>query len=416
MGFFAADGMILGVVMKRRASKTLCVIAALALLASFPTPGSAAKSYSSGGGHSYSSSSHSSSSSSSGGSHSSSASPSHGSSGSSTHSSSSSTTRSSSTSTGGSGGSTSSGGGKTFSSGGGKSYSSGSSGGDSDRKSYTSGKSYSSGSSSSSHTFSPDSIPDAEPKPMAVRRTSASAPSSSGFGFDSAAARARREETSKADLTQFRQSQSPPASTETPRSVPTAQDFPRSSPPTPVPVSSSTPNPSYRVSPPPLPASTRRTYTSYVPAPVVIETRPTRIYNVFNPYRSRPIVVYQDHYNSFFWWWLLDRSLDERAYWAYHHRYDMDPARYQTLMATDQQLESRVTALEAQQVARDPNYVPSGLDRDLMYSDRYVTHSYSNRPTRAGAAAFWVLVVPTAAGVCALFIWLVWFKRWQTVS
>jgi len=174
------------------------------------------------------------------------------------------------------------------------------------------------------------------------------------------------------------------------------------------------PGSSYRVSPPPLPVSGRRTSTVYVPDTVVIQSRPTRIYDIFNPYRSRPVVVYQDPYNSFFWWWLLDRSLDERAYWAYHHRHDMDPARYQTLLATDQQLESRVASLEAQQIVRDPGYVPTGLDRDLMYTDRYVTHSYANRPTRAGTAAFWVLVVPAAAGVSALFIWLVWFKRWPT--
>ena len=56
--------------------------------------------------------------------------------------------------------------------------------------------------------------------------------------------------------------------------------------------------------------------------------------------------------------------------WAYHHRYDMDPARYQALVAQDQQLEARVEQLEAQQAPRDPNYAPPGVDRDLMYSDQ----------------------------------------------
>jgi hypothetical protein len=156
--------------------------------------------------------------------------------------------------------------------------------------------------------------------------------------------------------------------------------------------------------------------TAYVPDSATVSSRSVRIYNVFNPYRSRPVVVYRDPYNSFFWWWLLDRSLDDRAYWAYHHRYDMDPARYQALVATDQQLETRLEQLEAQPVPRDPNYVPPGLDRDLMYSDRYVGQAYSNRPTLAGFIAFWALAVPTAAAVCALFIWLVWFKRWQTAT
>ncbi len=73
------------------------------------------------------------------------------------------------------------------------------------------------------------------------------------------------------------------------------------------------------------------------------------------PTTSRPVVIYHDPYNSLFWWWLLDRSLDDRAWWAYHHRYDMDPARYQALVAQDQQLEARVEQLEAQQAPRDPS-------------------------------------------------------------
>jgi hypothetical protein len=141
-----------------------------------------------------------------------------------------------------------------------------------------------------------------------------------------------------------------------------------------------------------------------------------RIYNVFNSYSTRPWVTYHDPYNSFFWWWLLDRALDDRAWWAYHHRYDMDPARYEALVATDAQLQARVAQLEAQQVARDPNYVPPGLDRDLMYSDQYVNRARSNRPTTGGAVAFWVFGVPLALGFCAFFIWLIWFKRWQTAT
>jgi hypothetical protein len=94
----------------------------------------------------------------------------------------------------------------------------------------------------------------------------------------------------------------------------------------------------------------------------------------------------------------------------------MDPARYQALVATDQQLETRVEQLEAQQAPRDPNYVPPGVDRDLMYSDHYVAQSYSNRPTASGVFAFWLLAVPTALGVTGFFIWLIWFKRWQTAT
>jgi hypothetical protein len=129
------------------------------------------------------------------------------------------------------------------------------------------------------------------------------------------------------------------------------------------------------------------------------------------------VVVYHDPYSSFFWWWLLDRSIDDQAWWAYHHRYDMDPARYQALLANNQQLEARVAQLEAQQtVQRDPTYTPTNLDRDLMYSDQYVNQSYSNRNTAGNRVAFWVFAVPTAIGCCWFFIWLIWFKRWQTAT
>jgi hypothetical protein len=149
----------------------------------------------------------------------------------------------------------------------------------------------------------------------------------------------------------------------------------------------------------------------YVPDVTIFSTRRARTYSVFSSYSYRPVVVYHDPYSSLFWWWLLDRSIDDRAWWAYHHRYDMDPSRYQALLATDQQLEARVEQLEAQQPARDPAYTPAGVDRDLMYSDQYVTHAYSNRPTNSGRLAFWGLAA-AAVGVSAFFIWLIWFKRW----
>jgi hypothetical protein len=220
--------------------------------------------------------------------------------------------------------------------------------------------------------------------------------------FDSAAAHARREQASKETFTQFKESQSP---------TPKAADLgaTRSEP-----APSSTA--SYRGQPPPLPSSSRSSRTVYIPDPQVLTTRPVRTYNVFNPYYTRPVVVYRDPYSSLFWWWLLDRSLDERAYWAYHHRNDMDPWRYQALLDNDRQLETRVTQLEAQQAPRDPNYTPPGLDQDLMYSDQHVARVYNNRPTAFGTVAFWVLGVPLVLGFTFFFIWLIWFKRWQTAT
>ena len=83
-----------------------------------------------------------------------------------------------------------------------------------------------------------------------------------------------------------------------------------------------------------------------MPDYTVIRTRPSRINIYFGSYAYRPWIYYNDPYSSLFWWWLLDRSIDEQAYWAYHHRYDMDPGRYDALMASNQQLQNRVSQLE----------------------------------------------------------------------
>jgi hypothetical protein len=430
MGLQPVSGMISLIrVVKHPMRRVICLLAA-ALLADGSSLNSTAKSYSSGGGRSYSSHSSSSSSShrsSSGGSRSVSSSGTRTSSSGGSRSSGGTSPRSSSVSSSSSGSRSASpagsgGGGRvttasqksssskssspSFSSSGGKSYSSSSTASDSSRHSYTSGKSYTSG---AGHTFTSTATADRRPKPTPAARTSQSEPGSTGFTFDQAAARVRKEEASKVKFTQYKESQLPPpvAPTEAPPPV-ALSDTVR-----PVPDTTS-----YRVQPPPLPvpAGGSDRPAVYVPAPDTLASRPERSYHVFNPYASRPVVIYRDRYDSLFWWWLLDRSLEDRARWAYHHHYEMDPARYQALVTSDQQLEARVAQLEAEQAPRDTAYVPDGIDRDLMYSDHYVQRAYSNRPTASGVFAFWLLAVPTALAVTAFFIWLIWFKRWQTAS
>jgi hypothetical protein len=287
--------------------------------------------------------------------------------------------------------------GKSFESSSGKSYSSGSAWGDNGRRSYTSGKSYSSG---SGNIFTSSSRNDSSARVSKPAVADNAASRASQVTFDTAAARARKEEGSQSKFREYKEAQRAPAAA--PSEAPRAASG----------------EPSYRVQPPPPPVSAGGSYRSggYVPDAGTLSSRSVRVYHVFNPYRSRPTVIYRDPYDSLFWWWLLDRSLEDRAYWAYHHRYDMDPARYQALVATDSQLEARVEQLEAQQAPRERNYAPAGLDRDLMYSDRYVAHTYSNRPTGVGVVTFWVLAIPLALAVSAFFIWLIWFKRWQTAT
>src|ERR1043166_1502603 len=288
--------------------KQFGVLISVLLLAGFSANAGPGHSYSSGGGHSYSSHSSSSHSSSSGGSHSYSSGGGR----------SSSPSRSSS-----SGGSS-----KSFTSSSGKSYGASSKSANDGRHGYTSTKSYSSG----DHTFASSNSkgsPSSPGQPPRDTRPSSSGPApsdargpaksgSSDFTFDSAAARARKEQARKEEFPRFKENQASSASSARPGA-----------------------GSSYSAKPPPVPASDNYGYkrTVYVPNTVVIQTRPRRIYDFYSPYWSRPVIYYHDPYNSFFWWWLLDRTLDEQAYWAYHHRYDMDPARYEALLARDQQLE-----------------------------------------------------------------------------
>jgi hypothetical protein len=147
-----------------------------------------------------------------------------------------------------------------------------------------------------------------------------------------------------------------------------------------------------------------------------------RVY--FEPYYSRPIIVYHDPYNSFFWWWLLDRDREQRALWAYHHQAVMDQARYQELLARDRALEARVRELEASKLPRDPTYTPPGIDPDLVYTDDYVDAAINPQPPPVVAQAPRQTAYPrhhsgmillTTLGVLLLVgfvVWIVFFKRW----
>ena len=283
----------------------------------------------------------------------------------------------------------SSGGGRSFSGGGTKSYSGGSgksygSGGSAPR-SYNSGKSYSSGGN-----------------PPPVNRSSPALPakSPSGPAFDPAASRATKEQTSKQNYATYQHENAPrPANGAGGNGVPPV-----------IPRGAGNGNGGGGYS---------RTTTTYHHTTVYVDhtiytTRPYRLRSYYEPYYSRPVIIYHDPYSSFFWWWLLDRSIEEQALWAYHHRADMDAARYQALLNSNAQLEGRIHQLEAQQVAPNPQYSPTGLDQDLMYDDQTVNRAYAARPTQNGQAAFWLVMVPAAVGVTWLLGWLVFFKRWQT--
>ena len=117
--------------------------------------------------------------------------------------------------------------------------------------------------------------------------------------------------------------------------------------------------------------------------------RSTRINTTFNNYTVMPMptVVYHDNYNMFFWLWLLDRSADDRAAWAYHHQADLDAKRMEELRRKDAELDARMKRLEGQ--PKNANYSPKGIDEDLMYTDQYVDAVYNPAPKHYESSGDW---------------------------
>lgn len=147
--------------------------------------------------------------------------------------------------------------------------------------------------------------------------------------------------------------------------------------------------------------------------------RQLRQQQIYHDYTARPVVVYHDPYSSMFWWYLLDRSLDDRALWAYHHRQDMDAARYQEMLAKDARLEARIRELERQNLTKDPNFTLKGMDPDLQYTDGYVDAAYNPTPISSspsgpscGSVVVVLLWIALAGAVIAGICWLFFVKRW----
>lgn len=153
-------------------------------------------------------------------------------------------------------------------------------------------------------------------------------------------------------------------------------------------------------------------------------TRETRIHDFYGPrYVGMTPVYYSDPFGPFFWLWLMDRSLDDRAHWAYHHRHQMDDARYRDMVAKDAQLEARIRQLEQQGVKRDQNYVPAAMadNPDLMYNDDFVRASYNPVPAPApaqtssssssGVSGWTVLLWIVVIGGVVFVIWFIFVRK-----
>jgi hypothetical protein len=139
----------------------------------------------------------------------------------------------------------------------------------------------------------------------------------------------------------------------------------------------------------------------------VYSTRTTRQQNTFQGYYKAqpPTVVYRDtSWNPFFWMWLLDHSANQ-AEWVYHHKDQISDERYKELLAKNKDLEAQVKALDDKKIAKDPNFAPSGVDKDLMYSDDYVKDVQKKD---SGSGLLWLLLLIPIIGAG---VWFVFFRK-----
>lgn len=177
---------------------------------------------------------------------------------------------------------------------------------------------------------------------------------------------------------------------------------------------------------------TKQVQDTYTQHPEKWVTRKDRVDATYGNYYNRPppttTVVYHDRmdYNPWFWMWLADRSVNDRADWYYHHRSDIDEQRYKDVLAKDAQLEARIKELETKKVPRDPSYVPPGMDADVQYDDDFCDGVFNPEPkphtsTPVNWGGFfhglWVVVKWIVGIILVLALiygvyWLVFEYRW----
>lgn len=85
----------------------------------------------------------------------------------------------------------------------------------------------------------------------------------------------------------------------------------------------------------------------------------------------------------------------------------MDDARYNELVAKNAQLAEELKTLESQQLARDPNYVPAGVDPDLMYSDDAAKQDKEEPGFAWGTFFLWTLGLSFAG----ILVWMIFFRK-----
>lgn len=77
-------------------------------------------------------------------------------------------------------------------------------------------------------------------------------------------------------------------------------------------------------------------------------------------------VHYKDYYSHYFWNWIKQQPVQQKALWAYHHKPYMDPDRY-TEFVRDTKVKNMIQDMMQANVAMDPLYNPPGINKELIY-------------------------------------------------
>ena len=168
-------------------------------------------------------------------------------------------------------------------------------------------------------------------------------------------------------------------------------------------------------------------------SPAVTSIRKTTTINNYHNYDSRASVFYgnsyyhpqpyNDYFSPFIMGWILSDALNshQRALWVYHHRdsgnsdYNISDERYAELLRKDATLQAELDKIKAQNISKDPSYVPPQLgeeNTDLMYDKKFVDGAYN--PTDDEPSVTWhgFLMFLKWTAIIIVFFVLILFLFW----
>ena len=149
-------------------------------------------------------------------------------------------------------------------------------------------------------------------------------------------------------------------------------------------------------------------------------TYDNRASTFYGGYYGSPM-YYHDPFSPFLMGWIMSDALNshQRATWMYHHQSDMDQGRYAEMLRKDAKLQAEIDQLKAQNVARDPSYVPPEMkdNPDLMYNKDFVNASYNpveTPSTSSGAGTFlsWLFVGFAFVVVGGIVVYFLFMKEY----